>query len=74
LTPQPTIKNLFLAFLKLGLTAFGGPAMIAHIREMSVHRNKWLDGKAFNAFSRIITMCTRHHMGTSHPQNELRTG
>ena len=47
MTPQPTIKSLFLSFLRLGITAFGGPAMIAHIREMSVDRNKWLDGKAF---------------------------
>jgi chromate transporter len=47
LTPQPTFKSLFLSFLKLGLTAFGGPAMIAYMRDMSVVRNKWIDDKAF---------------------------
>ena len=39
--------NLFLSFLRLGLTAFGGPAMIAYIREMSVTRHKWLDEETF---------------------------
>jgi len=39
--------RLFLSFLKLGLTAFGGPAMIAHIRELSVERNHWLPGESF---------------------------
>ena len=47
MTQNATIAHLFLSFLRLGATAFGGPAMIAHIREMSVDRNKWLDGKAF---------------------------
>ena len=39
--------NLFLSFLKLGLTAFGGPAMVAYIKEMSVDRAKWLDEERF---------------------------
>ncbi|MBF0559829.1 MAG: chromate efflux transporter [Nitrospirae bacterium] len=39
--------NLFLSFLKLGLTAFGGPAMVAYIRGMSVDRHKWLDEEQF---------------------------
>jgi chromate transporter len=39
--------KLFLSFLKLGLTAFGGPAMIAYIKELSVNRNKWLDEETF---------------------------
>jgi chromate transporter len=33
--------------LRLGITAFGGPAMIAHIKEMSVKRNKWLTEETF---------------------------
>ena len=44
---QPTLGNLFLSFLRLGLTAFGGPAMVAYIKEMSVARHKWLDEKKF---------------------------
>jgi len=44
-----TEKNprLFLSFLKLGVTAFGGPAMIAHVKELSIERNAWLDEKTF---------------------------
>jgi len=38
---------LFLSFLRLGLTAFGGPAMVAYIKEMSVNRNKWLNEVTF---------------------------
>jgi chromate transporter len=40
-------KGLFLAFLRLGITAFGGPAMVAHIRELSIRRNQWLDETDF---------------------------
>jgi len=36
-----------MSFLRLGLTAFGGPAMIAYIKELSVNRNKWLDEETF---------------------------
>jgi len=39
--------RLFLSFLKLGITAFGGPAMIVHIRELSVARNRWLSMESF---------------------------
>jgi chromate transporter len=39
--------KLFTSFLRLGLTAFGGPAMIAYIKELSVNRNKWLDDETF---------------------------
>ena len=40
-------SRLFVSFLRLGLTAFGGPAMIAYIKELSVNRNKWLDEETF---------------------------
>lgn len=39
--------NLFISFLRLGLTAFGGPAMIAYIKEWSVNRKRWLDEETF---------------------------
>jgi len=41
--------RLFLSFLKLGLTAFGGPAMIAHIKELSIGRNRWLTEESFRS-------------------------
>jgi chromate transporter len=37
---------IFWAFLRLGLTAFGGPAMVAYIGEMAVKRN-WLSRQTF---------------------------
>jgi chromate transporter len=40
-------RRLFLSFLRLGLTAFGGPAMIAHVKELSVKKNKWVDEETF---------------------------
>jgi|WetSurMetagenome_2_1015567.scaffolds.fasta_scaffold00155_5 chromate transporter len=39
--------RLFLSFLRLGLTAFGGPAMVVQIKQLSVERNKWLDEATF---------------------------
>lgn len=39
--------HLFLTFLRLGITAFGGPAMIAYIRKMVVIQKQWLDGESF---------------------------
>jgi chromate transporter len=41
------IRTLFFSFLKLGLTAFGGPAMVAYVRELVVEKRKWLDNKTF---------------------------
>ena len=46
-SPGPSVAAIFGAFLRLGITAFGGPAMIAHIEEMSVKRNKWLTVETF---------------------------
>jgi chromate transporter len=46
---QPTILQLFLSFLRLGIIAFGGPAMIAHIQKMAVEKEHWLDDSSFRA-------------------------
>jgi chromate transporter len=43
----PTIQELFLSFFRLGLTAFGGPAMLAEIRKMSVGKKEWLSEASF---------------------------
>lgn len=45
----PRVTDLFLSFLRLGLTAFGGPAMVAYIEEMAVQRKKWLDAETFRS-------------------------
>ena len=46
-SPGPSAAAIFGSFLRLGITAFGGPAMIAHIKEMSVNRNRWLTEETF---------------------------
>ncbi len=45
--PVPSLAMLFGSFLRLGVTAFGGPAMIAYIRKMAVVQKQWLDGESF---------------------------
>lgn len=39
--------ELFISFIRLGLTAFGGPAMVAYIKELAVEKKQWLDSKTF---------------------------
>ena len=40
--------EVFIAFLKLGLTAFGGPiAHLGYFREAFVVRRRWLDETEF---------------------------
>ena len=46
-SPNPSAAAIFGSFLRLGITAFGGPAMVAHIKEMSVKKNKWLTEETF---------------------------
>lgn len=42
-----SIAHLFLSFLRLGLTAFGGPTMVAYIGELSIEKKKLLDQETF---------------------------
>ena len=46
-SPSPSAAAIFGSFLRLGITSFGGPAMIAHIKELSVKRHKWLTEETF---------------------------
>ena len=46
--PRPSILQLFTSFLRLGVTAFGGPSMIAYIRTLAVERKCWLDAQTFH--------------------------
>jgi chromate transporter len=43
----PSLLSLFSSFLRMGITAFGGPAMIAYLRKMAVGQKQWLDGESF---------------------------
>jgi len=40
-------KRIFVAFLRLGTTAFGGPAMVAYIRELAVIKKGWVSEGSF---------------------------
>jgi chromate transporter len=44
----PTLLGLFTSFLVLGVTAFGGPAMVAYIRHMAVEKRGWLHADSFD--------------------------
>jgi chromate transporter len=44
--PNPSLVHLFTSFLRLGATAFGGPAMVAYIRSMAVEKKRWLDDQS----------------------------
>lgn len=39
--------SIFWAFFRLGLTAFGGPAMVVYIRDLAVKKHGWLADDAF---------------------------
>jgi len=45
----PSLPALFLSFFVLGATAFGGPAMVAYIKQMAVMRKRWLDAESFDS-------------------------
>ncbi len=45
----PSLKLLFLTFFRIGISAFGGLAMTAHIRKHIVDKKQWLDAGAFDS-------------------------
>src|SRR5512146_2827154 len=68
--PAPALTELFLSFFRLGLTCFGGPAMVAYIKEMVVHRKRWLDEGTMNdgivlsqSLPGVIAMDTAAYVG-----------
>ncbi|MCF6188631.1 MAG: chromate transporter, partial [Desulfobulbaceae bacterium] len=46
--------KIFSAFFRLGLTAFGGPAMVAYIRRLVVLDKKWVTE---DSFKKGIALC-----------------
>ncbi len=44
--PSPSVMRIFLAFLSIGATSFGG-GVVAYLRAGLVTRNKWVDDKTF---------------------------
>ncbi len=52
---QGTVREVFLAFLKLGLTSFGGPvAHLGFFQTVFVRERQWLDGRAY---AELIALC-----------------
>jgi chromate transporter len=50
-----SVREVFTAFLKLGLTSFGGPiAHLGYFRAEFVERRRWLDEKAF---ADLVALC-----------------
>jgi chromate transporter len=57
----PSLSELFTSFLRLGVSAFGGPSMVAYIRKLAVERKGWLGAKAFSdgvAFCQMVPGAT----------------
>jgi chromate transporter len=44
---KPSLSEIALSFFKLGCVAFGGPAMIVHIRKMAVEEKRWVSDDSF---------------------------
>src|SRR5690554_2764893 len=50
-----TVVEVFVAFLKLGLTSFGGPiAHLGYFRTEFVERRRWLDDRGY---SDLVALC-----------------
>ncbi|OJY73208.1 MAG: chromate transporter [Rhodospirillales bacterium 70-18] len=53
--PAGSVGEVFLAFLKLGLTAFGGPiAHLGYFREELVRRRRWIDEAGY---ADLVALC-----------------
>jgi len=53
--PSPRVRDVFLAFLQLGCTSFGGPvAHLGYFREAFVERRRWLDDAAY---ADLVALC-----------------
>lgn len=53
--PEPRWPEVFLAFLRLGLTSFGGPiAHVGYFRRAFVDDRRWLDGERFAG---LLALC-----------------
>ena len=46
---NPSLSELFLSFLWIGFTSFGGAAMAVQLRKYVVEQKSWMDGKSFDS-------------------------
>jgi chromate transporter len=62
-----SLQRLFLTFLRLGATAYGGPAMMAHFKGELVGKRRWLSDQEFKegmALCQVIPGATMVQMCT----------
>ncbi len=53
--PTPTIEQLFLTWLRIGFTSFGGGAVTQYlIQEHFIYKHKWITA---SEYARILAMC-----------------
>ena len=57
----PSLSSLFIRFLKLGSTAYGGPAMIGQIRQTTVKGMRLAEGGRFSARIGLYPNDPRRH-------------
>ena len=65
--PGVSLVDLFLAFLRLGATAYGGPAMMAHLKAHLVDQRRWMAAEEFAegmALCQVIPGATMVQMST----------
>jgi chromate transporter len=65
--PRISLRMLLLAFLRLGATAYGGPAMMAYLRQECVGKRQWLTEQEFKegmALCHTIPGATMMQMAT----------
>ena len=65
--PDFSLGKLFLAFLRLGATAYGGPAMMAYLKSDLVGKRRWLSDQEFKegmALCQVIPGATMVQMCT----------
>ncbi|WP_374448990.1 chromate transporter, partial [Stella sp.] len=54
-TARQPLSTVFLAFLQLGFTSFGGPvAHLGYFREAFVRRRRWIDD---HAYADLVALC-----------------
>ncbi|HWR88926.1 MAG TPA: chromate efflux transporter [Dissulfurispiraceae bacterium] len=51
---RSSLPELFVCFVRLGLTAFGGPAMLANVRQVVVQKKGWIGEPSFQ---RGVALC-----------------
>jgi len=54
-SPKGSVREVFFAFLMLGLTSFGGPvAHLGYFRDDLIQRRRWMDDEAF---ADLVALC-----------------